>query len=556
MARLQEFFARLRQAARGRDSRPPTAPATERRLRVERRAALRALYNHEVRVRCAAQEVGFGTYELDCISGRIHWSPELRSIAGQPLGTDSLALEQLLGLVHPEDRERVRLKLEAAMAPEGNGDFNDEHRLLRPDGAVIWVKAIGRTFFSGEGQNRQALGATGVVMDVTDRKLAEAALVLREQHFDQAVRGAAIGIWNWDLRTGEVAWSERCRQLYGFPSGQPITEEQFLTTLHPDDRDRTAAALHEAVDAHREYSIEYRIRSPDNRTIRWIHAIGSAFYDDRTQAPVSMSGIVIDITERKLQEGRLLDSNEQLASQAEQDRAELGEAQEALANTKLEIQQFAYIAAHDLQTPLRSITGFAQLLQKEYRGRTLDAQGDAWLDQLVTASLHMHGLIQDLLTYSGITSLGRPFRATDMNQVFDEVVSSAETAIREAGAAVTRDELPTVTGDPIQLATLLQNLIENGIKYRGGNPPRVHVSARRDGREWVFSVRDNGIGIAEKHHEQIFEIFRRLHTQRAYAGSGIGLAICRRVVQRHGGRIWVDSEPGTGSDFQFSLPAT
>lgn len=555
MASLQQLLAQLRQVARGRNSPAIRAPATERRYRVERRAPLRALYNHEVRVRCAAQEVGFGTYELDCISGRIHWSPELRSIAGQPLGADSLALEQLLHLVHPEDRARVRLKLEAAMDSQGSGDLNDEHRLLRPDGTVVWVKAIGRTFFSGEGRSRQALGATGVVMDITDRKLAEAALALREKHFDQAVRGAAIGIWNWDLRTGEVAWSERCRQLFGFPAGQPITEEQFLTALHPDDRERTATALHEAVEAHREYSIEYRIRSPDGN-IRWIHAIGSAFYDDRTHAAISMSGIALDITERKLQEGRLLDSNEQLASQAEQDRAELGEAQDALESTNLEIQQFAYIAAHDLQTPLRSITGFAQLLQKEYRGRTLDSQGDAWLDQMVSSSLHMHGLIQDLLTYSGIASLGRPFRATDMNQVFDEVVSSAEPAIREAGAAVTRDGLPTVMGDPIQLATLLQNLVENGIKYRGGSPPQIHVSASREGREWVFSVRDNGIGIAEKHHEQIFDIFRRLHTQQAYAGSGIGLAICRRVVQRHGGRIWVDSEPGAGSNFQFSLPAS
>lgn len=554
MASLQQIFSRWRHGhgASGKELHPPRYPSVERRHLVERRATLRALYNREMRIRCAAQEVGFGTYELDCVTGQIHWSPELKGIAGLSQGHGALSLEELQELIHPDDRERVRLKLQAAMAPQGNGDFNDEHRLLRPDGPVVWVKAIGRTFFSGDGRDRHALGATGVVMDITERKLAEAAMALREKHLDQAVHGADIGIWNWDMRTGEVAWSERCRQLFGFPPGEPITQEQFLAALHPDDRERTAAALQQALDQREEFSVEYRITPPDGN-IRWIQAVGSAFYNETTHLPVGMSGIVLDITERKLQEQELLNSNEQLASRAVQDRAELGEAQEALESTNLEMQQFAYIAAHDMQTPLRSITGFAQLLQKEYRGR-FDSQADAWLDQLVSSALRMHGLIQDLLTYSGVASLGRPFQATDMNRVFDDVVASAEPAIRENNATVTRDDLPTVMGDPVQLATLLQNLIENGIKYRGREPPRVHVSARREGKEWVFSVRDNGIGIAEKHHEQIFDIFRRLHTQQAYAGTGIGLAICRRVVQRHGGRIWVESEPGQGSTFYFTLP--
>lgn len=552
MVRLQQLLSRMRQAAGGKTLPEAMPPGTERRHQAERRAPLRALYNHEMRVRCAAQEVGFGTYELDCVSGRILWSPELKGIAGLPLDTGPLSLQRLQDLVHPDDRERVRRKLESAMAPQGNGDLNDEHRLLRPDGTAVWVKAIGRTFFSGEGRERHALGATGVVMDITERKLAEAAMALREKHFDQAVRGADIGIWNWDLRTGEVAWSERCRQLFDFPPDKPVSQEQFLAALHPDDRERTAAALQQALERHEEYSIEYRIKP--NGKLRWIQTIGSALYDEKSDAPVSMSGIALDITERKAQEERLRDSNEQLASRAEQDRAELGEAQDALASTNLEMQQFAYIAAHDMQTPLRSITGFAQLLQKEYRGR-LDAQADVWFDHLLSAAHRMHGLVQDLLAYSGVASLGRPFASTDMNRIFDEVVAAAEPAIHASHATVTRERLPTVMGDPVQLATLLLNLIENGIKYRGSEPSRVHVSARREAREWVFSVRDNGIGIAEKHHEQIFDIFRRLHTQQAYAGSGIGLAICRRVVQRHGGRIWVDSNPGIGSDFQFSLPA-
>lgn len=417
-----------------------------------------------------------------------------------------------------------------------------------------WAKAKGRTFFSGDVQDRRPLGAAGVVMDITESKRLEAALALREKHFDQAVRGAAIGIWNWDLRTGEVAWSDRCRQLLGFPPGEPINRRHFLAALHPNDRERTAKALEQALEQHAEFNIECRINSPDG-SLRWIQAIGSALYDDKTRAAVTMSGIVIDVTERKHEEERLVGSNEQLASRAEQDRAELGEAQDALESMNLELQQFVYIAAHDMQTPLRSISGFAQLLKQEYHGRELDAQAEIWLDQLVGAAQRMHALLRDLLIYSGVASLGRPFETTDMSRTCDEVVAYAEPAIRENNATVTRDPLPTVMGDSIQLATLLQNLVENGIKYHGGEPPRIHVSARREGDAWIFSVRDNGIGIAEKHREQIFEIFKRLHSQQAYAGTGIGLAVCRRIVQRHGGRIWVDSEPGGGSRFQFSLPA-
>lgn len=554
MANLQQLLSRLRQAAANRAvGSPLNRQGVERRRLLERRASLRALYNHEMRIRCAAQEVGFGTYELDCLGGRVYWSAELRGIAGLAHDDSPLSLIQMRERCHPDDRERVMNKFQAAQDPQGNGEFSDEYRLVRPDGSMAWVKAKGRTFFSGEGAHRHALGATGVIIDITERKLLEASLALREKHFDQAVRGAAIGIWNWDLRSGEVACSDRCRQLFGFPPGEPVNEERFMAAQHSDDRERAARALKQALDGHDEYNVEYRINCPDGSQ-RWIQAIGSAFYDDKATVAVTMSGIAIDITERKRQEEKLLDSNEQLASRSEQDRAELGEAQEALEISNLEMQQFAYIAAHDMQTPLRSIMGFAQLLKKEYHGRQLDATAEIWLEQLVGSAQRMHALINDVLTYSGVDSLGRRFEATDMNRIFDEVLASAGPAIRQSAAIVTRDALPTVTGDPLQLATLLQNLIANGIRYRGSEPPQVHVSARQNGKEWIFSVRDNGIGIAEKHHELIFDIFRRLHTQETYAGSGIGLAICRRVIRRHGGRIWVDSEPGLGSDFQFSLP--
>lgn len=266
-----------------------------------------------------------------------------------------------------------------------------------------------------------------------------------------------------------------------------------------------------------------------------------------------MRGITIEVTARKAYEEFLKHSNENLESRVAQRTAELTKANEALAQSNLELQQFAYVAAHDLQTPLRSIGGFAQLLAESYRGR-LDAQADVWLDTLVRSAQRMHDLIRDLLGYSRVDSQGSPFKPTDFNQLCREVLEALDGSIRGTSGKITLDPLPIVYGDRTQLGQLLQNLIDNGLKYHGQEAPRIHISASRSEGEWVFAVRDNGIGIARKHLESVFDIFRRLHTQKKYPGTGIGLAVCRRVVHRHGGRIWVESEPGRGSTFYFTLP--
>ncbi|MGE5490142.1 MAG: sensor histidine kinase, partial [Actinomycetota bacterium] len=235
------------------------------------------------------------------------------------------------------------------------------------------------------------------------------------------------------------------------------------------------------------------------------------------------------------------------------DITEKKRATEELVRSNLELQRFAYVAAHDLQTPLRSIHGFVQLLQKELGNQGSD-QMKSWMSQIIYQVQRMHILVQDLLSYSRVDSRGSPFEPVDLNRVVDEFLASARVVLAEQGAEVGHDPLPTVIGDRIQLSQLFQNLIDNGIKYQDGKPPRIHISACRELGEWVVSVEDNGIGIAAKHHQRIFDIFHRLHSQQAYPGTGIGLAVCRRIVHRHGGRIWVESEPGRGSTFRFTLP--
>lgn len=243
-------------------------------------------------------------------------------------------------------------------------------------------------------------------------------------------------------------------------------------------------------------------------------------------------------------------SNAQLVQEVENRKRTAAE----LKRSNDELEQFAYVASHDLREPLRKMAGFSQLLSERYKDR-LDADANQYIAFIVDGARRMQEMITDIMSCARVLTGERRLAPVDCGAVLERIISSLEPAIAESGAVVTRDALPTVPGDESQLAQLLQNLLGNAIKFRGPKPPRIHVSAVRQDREWVFSVRDEGIGIDPADFERIFEIFTRLHTREQYAGAGIGLAICKRIVERHGGRIWVESQRGAGSTFLFSLPA-
>jgi PAS domain S-box-containing protein len=223
-----------------------------------------------------------------------------------------------------------------------------------------------------------------------------------------------------------------------------------------------------------------------------------------------------------------------------------------LARSNADLEQFAYVASHDLQEPLRMVASYTQLLARRYRSK-LDADADEFIAFAVDGANRMQALIQDLLSYSRVGTRGKPFRPVNCAAVVDRVLNDLKPMIVEAGATVTRGDLPAVSGDDVQLGALFQNLIANAIKFRGDRAPVVQVSAEREGEHWRFAVQDNGIGIESEYRERIFVIFQRLHGHGTYPGTGIGLAICKRIVERHGGRIWVESTPGAGATFWFTL---
>jgi PAS domain S-box-containing protein len=305
--------------------------------------------------------------------------------------------------------------------------------------------------------------------------------------------------------------------------GHPLKE-----LFHPDDQAMTMAALQRVTNEPAAGRFESRCRHKEGH-YRWLAwAVVISPQDQLLYAAAR------DITERYLAEEKLRQQTEELE------------------RSNRELEQFAYVASHDLQEPLRLVSSYVQLLARRYQGK-LDQDADEFIGFAVEGANRMKSLITDLLAYSRVGSRGKEFAPVEMEEIFKRVIGTLQLAIDEVGATVTHDPLPAVLGDAVQIIQLLQNLIGNAIKFRGTEPPRVHVGAAQLREHWLFFVRDNGIGIDPQHTERVFVIFQRLHLQEEYPGTGIGLAICRKIVERHGGRIWVDSEPGKGATFYFTL---
>ncbi len=445
-------------------------------------------------------------------------------------GPDEIVGRQILDIVHPRTREHVEWNIEADLRGERSPLTTVD--ILRPDGTTITVQGRGAMIPYGGHPAIQV-----VLRDVTEEMRAEAALRESEERLRNVLALSLDAIYRKDLVTGRYDYiSPVNEQITGYCPEEFATFslEAYDDMVHPEDRARVRDALTRRRGSH-SGTIEYRFRCQDG-SYRWLadHFLAQT---DEEGRPRSVTGVVRDVTKQW------------------EDQESILRFADDLKRSNEELQRFAYVASHDLQEPLRSIVSFSQLLERRLAGHA-DKDVGEFLEFIIEGGVRMQALILDLLQISRLETQARPPQPTDAGQIVASVLSSLETAICEAGATIAVGPMPTVMADRTQLEQVFSNLVGNALKYRRQEVPlEIRISADRTNGSWQFAVADNGIGIEAQYFERIFVIFQRLHTKERYEGTGIGLAVVKKIVERHGGRCWVASEPGEGSTFLFTLPA-
>lgn len=472
-----------------------------------------------------AQRAGHvGVFDWDLENNRVVWTPELEEIFGVPRGHFQGRIEVWTQHVHPEDAHSLRVFLREWIASNTDEQLW-EYRFYHATGELRWMECRGRIIRGEDGKPRRMVGTN---LDITGRKLAQLALQRSEAELRTLTESIPDMVWTANPDGSVDYFNRRWLEFTG------LTEEQLRTQgweplVHPDDLPACRTRWAECVASGRDYEIQARIRVKDG-TWRWF--VGRALpLRNNFGEVIKWFGTNSDIHDQK-------------------------RANETLERSNEDLRQYAYAASHDLQEPLRMIISYSQLLAGRYDSR-LDDEGRQFLDYIVQGARRIDALLRSLRSYWQVSESGDwQSSPVCLREVLAEVKVHLETALAESGAAIEEGDLPVVLGERTSLLQLLLNLLSNAVKYRHQDrPARIRVSAQHSGREWVLSVADNGIGIDTQHSEQIFGLFKRLHTYTQYPGTGIGLALCKRVAERHGGRIWVESQPGEGSTFFVALPA-
>jgi len=406
------------------------------------------------------------------------------------------------------------------------GVWRGEIRNRAKDGSIYWVDSTIVGFAGADGKLDKYVA---IRVDITERKRAEEV----RERLAAVVESSDDAIIGKTLDGVITTWNHGAEKVFGYPVSEAVGKPMQM--LVPPERANEEADILARVE--RGESVEHfetvRVRK-DGKGIDVSVTISPI--RDSSGAIVGVSKVAHDISERKRAEQRLADKVEELA------------------RSNRDLEQFAYAASHDLQEPLRMVASYTQLLAERYGGK-LDENADKFLGYAREGALRMQVLIRDLLTFSRVVQAGVPRKNVDCDVALEEALQSLTAAIEESGTVVTHTALPNVWADQTQIAQVFQNLIGNAIKFHNGAPPQCAVSAEKSGCNWLFSVSDNGIGIAPEYAENIFVVFQRLHARTEYPGNGIGLAICKKIIEHYGGTIWVESKVGQGSTFKFTMPA-
>lgn len=494
----------------------------------ERKKAEELLREQEHWLRESQRVGGIGSYILDFRTNVWRSSSILDEIFG--IGEEAeKTVESWHKLVHPDDREEI-LSYFTHVVAEEKKNFNREYRVIRKnDGEVRWLWGLGELGFDTDGT---LTNMTGVILDITERKRAEDALRASEERYRHLFNAMDEGFC-----IIEMIFNAAGRPVdFRFLEVNPAFEKQ--TGLHGAE----GKLMRELAPAHEEFWFE--IFGNIALTGEAVHVMNEAsalnrwfdVYAYRVGRPEDRHVAIVfnDMTERKQADEKIM------------------RVLTDLQRSNKELELFAYVASHDLQEPLRMISSYTQLLAERYKDK-LDDKANLFIHYAVDGAVRMQLLINDLLAFSRIGTKGKPREPVDSQAVLGQAINNLKMNIEETQTIITNDHLPEVRADASQLAQLFQNLIGNAIKFRGEANPHIHIAAQDEGEEWLFSVRDNGIGIDPQFSDKVFVIFQRLHTKEEYPGSGIGLAICKKIVERHDGRIWFESEPGNGATFYFTM---
>ncbi|MAN85428.1 MAG: hypothetical protein CL555_00720 [Algoriphagus sp.] len=438
-------------------------------------------------------------------------------------------------IIHPEDYNEVESNLKKALDSSAE-KWSQEFRVKKSDGQYLFIVDKGLIIRNKKGKAIRMIGST---QDITARKKAETDLADQRQRLTNVIEGTGAGTWEWNVQTGETQYNETWANIIGYTLEElaPLSIQTWIDFAHPEDLEQSNQELEKCFRGETEsYESECRMKHKDGRWV-WVLDRGKVFSWTKDGKPLMMFGTHVDITEKKLREEEIKRTNLQLQSANE------------------ELKSFASVASHDMKEPLRMISSFLQLLEKMYEN-VLDEKGIQYIRFAVDGSKRLSQLIDDMMEYAQIGFDPSKLSKVDLNSVVEEVIQLKQKVIEENNAIVEVSPLPDILGIRSPIKSVFINLISNALKYQKKNvQPVVKIYSTKEGSDYRITVEDNGIGIDKEYYQKIFNIFKRLHTKDEYPGTGIGLAICKKVVSQHGGKIWLDSEPGKGSTFHFLLRA-
>jgi PAS domain S-box-containing protein len=470
------------------------------------------------------------------------WNPAAEKIFGY---TRNEALGRFWTFIVPEKfHSALEGVWETLVAQKGGSRSSNEN--VTKDGRIITCEWFNTPLVDGYGKT---IAVASSIMDITESKRAELIIRNNEKELREYLDVTPFPIAIVDIADNNINfWSRSALALFGHTAK---TSKEWYDLAYPDPvyQNEVVERWKPKLESARKSSTpintgEYNITCNDG-SVR-ICELYIAFMADKLIITFN------DITKRKVAEEEVKKHRDHLEEMVNERTVELDNAVTDLKRSNQELEQFAYVASHDLQEPLRMVSSYTQLLERRYKDQ-LDQDAKDFIFFAVDGANRMQRLINDLLDYSRVTTKGKPFLKLDLASVLGQAIANLQKKIQETGAMIVNDDLPFAYGDEVQLVRVFQNLLDNALKFTGTDPPRINVTAKTTDDNILISISDNGIGIDKVYAERVFTIFQRLHNKIEYPGTGIGLAICKRIIERHGGKIWFESEPGKGTTFCFTL---